>query len=74
MNCPKSDEEPFFSHFICHLQGFDIYPFSCQFVTGLQIPLADGLQIKYLQAPHRVEPADISIFVVTILFILLLYS
>lgn len=58
----------FFSYFICHLQGFYIYYTVKQFITGLQIPLADGLQIKYLQALRRVEPADISVFVVTILF------
>lgn len=39
----------FFSYFICHLQGFYIYYTVKQFITGLQIPLADGLQIKYLQ-------------------------
>ena len=50
----------FFSHFICHLQGFGIYPFICQFVAGLQIPLADGLQIKYLQGYPDVEFSLIS--------------
>ena len=39
----------FFSHFICHLQGFCTYYSVTQYITGLQIPLADGLQIKYLQ-------------------------
>ena len=39
----------FFSHFICHLQGFYTYHSIKQLVIGLQIPLADGLQIKYLQ-------------------------
>ena len=39
-----------FSYFICHLQGFGAYCFALQFVIGLQIHLADGLQIPYLQA------------------------
>lgn len=33
------------------MQGFGAYFITEQQVTRLQIPLADGLQIKYLQAP-----------------------
>lgn len=40
----------FFSHFIRHLQVFGIHLSEYQIINRLQIPLADTLQIKYLQA------------------------
>ena len=52
---PRQPTQSFFSHFICHLQGFGTYSIAVQWVTGLQIPLADGLQIKYLQAIVKEE-------------------
>ena len=50
----------FFSHFICHLQGFGTYYYIYQPIISLQIPLADGLQIKYLQGYPDVEFSLIS--------------
>lgn len=60
LNSARTATQSFFSHFICHLQGFGTCFAVNQCVVGLQIPLADTLQIKYLQAPKSgIRPSTV---------------